>query len=303
MAARRVSVDLTGRVAIVTGASRGIGACVARTLAAAGAHVVGAAKSLDEAPEGLPGTLRDVMKECEEMKGKESLAVRCDLRNEADVADCAQQAATKFGRIDILVNNASALWWQPIEKTPAKRYDLIHAINARGSFLMAQACMEHMRKNQFGRVVCMSPPITLNPKAYAGKTAYNHSKFGMTMVALGVSAEGAADGITGYSLWPATIIESLASINFKLGDKSTWRKPEILADATLGLCGEDAGYTGKMLIDDEYLADRHGFGPEDLVQYRCVPDVEPPRLLASEDGAWDFSRGTVKSMKGSASQA
>jgi len=257
-----------------------------------------AAKSLDEAPPGLPGTLRDVAAECEKVSGgKKAMAVRLDLRSEDDITACVNQVNEQFGRVDIVVNNASALWWQPIEKTPAKRYDLIHSINARGSFLMTQACLPHMRRNKFGRVVCMSPPITLHPAAYAGKTAYNHSKFGMTMVALGASAEGAEDGISGFSLWPATIIESLASINFSLGDKSMWRKPEILAEATLGLCGEKMDYSGRMVLDDEYLTERHGFGPEDMKQFRCDPDKEPPRLLASPTGDWNFSRGTVKDMK------
>eukprot|EP00756_Hemistasia_phaeocysticola_P024222 Hpha_TRINITY_DN15935_c2_g3::TRINITY_DN15935_c2_g3_i1::g.71538::m.71538/K13775/atuG; citronellol/citronellal dehydrogenase len=297
MAAKRVAVDLTGKVALITGASRGIGACVARRLAEAGAHVAVASKSLDEAPPGLPGTLRDVAAECEKVGGNKALAVKLDLRSETDIERCVEEVNGEFGRVDILINNASALWWQPIEKTPAKRYDLIHSINARGSFLMAQACLPHMRRNKFGRVVCMSPPITTHPAAYGGKTAYNHSKFGMTMVALGVSAEGAADGISGFALWPATIIESLASINFKLGDRSTWRKPEILAEATLGLCGERIDYSGRMVLDDEYLIERQGFTMDDMKQFRSDPDVEPPRLLASPTGEWNFSRGAVKDLK------
>lgn len=125
-----------------------------------------------------------------------------------------------------------------------KKYDLITSINSRGTFAITQACMPHMIANGYGRVITMSPPIVSNHRAFAGKTAYYISKFGMTMCALGAAAEGQGKGVTGNSLWPATIIESLASINFKLGDPSTWRKADILADCVVGICEDSDDFTG-----------------------------------------------------------
>jgi len=137
-----------------------------------------------------------------------------------------------------------------------------------------------MAKNGFGRVINMSPPISTDFRAYQGYTAYNISKFGMTMVAMGAAAEYQGKGITGHSLWPATVIERQASKNFQLGDRAMWRKADILADCVLGLVSAPDSYTGKQLIDDEYLIAEHGFTADDMAVYRCDPDVEPPRALA-----------------------
>lgn len=136
-----------------------------------------------------------------------------------------------------------------------------------------------MKKNEFGRVITMSPAI--RTKGFKGMTAYNISKMGMTMVALGVAEEYAGKNITGNSLWPATVIESYASINFKLGDRSIWRKAEVIADAAVGIICEEGDFTGNMLLDDDYLRST-GMTDEDFVRYRCDPDVEPPRALAYE---------------------
>jgi len=159
--------------------------------------------------------------------------------------------------------------------------------------------MPHMQRGGFGRVVTMSPPITTELNMFDAKTAYNISKMGMTMVALGAAAEGRKHGITGNSLWPATVVESFAAINFKLGDTSNWRKATILADCVVRLACESDDFSGHMLIDDEYLRKRHGFTDADLVQYRCNPDVEPPRLLAEASPEWsgDFIRGDVKKVE------
>merc|ERR1719353_2405539 len=132
-----------------------------------------------------------------------------------------------------------------------------------------------MAKGGYGRVITMSPPIASDFRAFGGFTAYNISKMGMTMVAMGAAAEGRKHGITGTSLWPATVVESTAATNFKLGDSSIWRKATILADCVVKLCEEPDDYTGQQLIDDEYLRERHGFTDADFVQYRFNPDVEP----------------------------
>merc|ERR1712037_289426 len=193
--------------------------------------------------------------------------------------------------IDILINNASALWWQDIRDTPMKKYDLITSVNARGTFAMTSACLPHMEKNGWGRVITMSPPIKLNHMA--GHTAYNISKFGMTMVALGVAQEYKGKGITGNSLWPATVIESLVSKNFKLGLPQMWRKATIIADATMGIILEEDDFTGVMCIDNTYLRSQRGFEDDDFIRYRCDPEVEPPRALAGDDNdmnsSYDFA--------------
>eukprot|EP00928_Gymnodinium_smaydae_P089215 TRINITY_DN73209_c0_g1_i1.p1 TRINITY_DN73209_c0_g1~~TRINITY_DN73209_c0_g1_i1.p1 ORF type:complete len:341 (-),score=85.25 TRINITY_DN73209_c0_g1_i1:309-1280(-) len=270
--------DLTGKVAIITGSTRGIGRVCAIALAKQGCNIVVAAKTTKPEPT-LPGTIYSVAAELEQL-GVQALPVKVDMRNVDDIKECVRLTVEKFGRIDIVINNASALWWHRIDGTPMNKYDLITQINARGSFALTSMCLPIMEKGGFGRVICMSPPIQTDYRAFKGFTAYNISKFGMTMVAMGVAAEYLGKGITGHSLWPATVIESQASKNFELGDRGTWRKADILADAVLGLvCAPDT-YTGKQLIDDEYLMAEQGLTAEDLAVYRCDPNVEPPRALA-----------------------
>ena len=295
-----MSSSLAGRVALVTGSSRGIGRECVLALARKGCNVVVAAKSTTESPN-LPGTIYSVASEASEL-GVQALPVQVDLRDDAQITRAVETITEKFGRLDILVNNASALWWQDIVDTPIKKFDLINGINARGAFAMTQACLPWMEKNQWGRVITMSPPIVTNAEQYAGKTAYYMSKFGMTMVALGTAAEGRGKGITGNSLWPATIIESLAATNFELGNPSLWRKATILADSVVSICEEGDDFTGQMLIDDVYLRSK-GYTDDDLIQYRMDPNIDPPRILA--DGATDisgfsegdFKRGDVKKLK------
>lgn len=289
---------LEGRVAVVTGASRGIGRACALALARAGCRVVCAAKSdgrvTSTSSGALPGDVHDVAAAC----GNGSIGVVTNVLNEASIVACVETAVRTFGRIDILVNNASALWWQDIEETPTKKYDLINGVNARGSFIMTRECMRHMKLGGYGRVINMGPPIPSAERyaEYETKTAYYISKCGMTMVALGAAAEGKKYGITGNALWPATIVESLASENFQLGERDNWRKADILADCVVQLC-LDGHTTGQMLIDDEYLRTR-GATDDDFVKYRVNPDVEPPRLLApgSAVAGWDVRRGDVKAL-------
>jgi len=291
-----IQVDLSGRVAIVTGGSRGIGRECCLALARNGCNVVVAAKSITAKPD-LPGTIFTVADEVRGL-GVKALAVQLNVRHEESVVNCIKKTIEEFGRIDILINNASALWWHSIEETPMKKYDLIHSINARGTFCMTKYCLPHMKKNKWGRVINMSPPI-LPHKGYKGMTAYNHSKMGMTMVAMGVAEEYKGKGITANALWPATVIESQASINFKLGDSKYWRKATILADCVLGMC-KDGEYTGHAVIDDEYLSERHGFGEEDLKQYRYNPSFKPNRALARaahNDGDMHVKRGNVHTLR------
>ncbi|CAD7945244.1 unnamed protein product [Amoebophrya sp. A25] len=290
-------VNLRGRVAVISGATRGIGRECALALAREGVNIVVAGKSVKSTKE-LPGDIYSVADEVRKC-GADAISLQMDVLDEASINRCIDEAVKKFGRIDICINNASALWWQPIEETPTKKYDLITRLNARGTFLLTRACLPHMVKNDFGRVICMSPPIETDMESYKGVTAYNMSKMGMTMVALGVAAEYGAENknILANSLWPATVIESQASINFDLGERKTWRKATILADATLALCC-DTQTNGEMLIDDEYLIEKKGLTAEELKCYRYDPSFEPPRLLAEKmKGRKMVRRGDVRKLK------
>lgn len=292
------AADLTGKVAIITGSTRGIGRKCAIALAKQGCNIVVAAKTTEETPN-LPGTIYSVATEIERL-GVQALPVKVNVRDLKSIEECVRLTVEKFGRIDILINNASALWWHRIDGTPMNKYDLITEINARGSFALASLCLPIMEKNGFGRVISMSPPIQSGFEAFKGFTAYNISKFGMTMVAMGAAAEYVGKGITGHSLWPATVIESQASENFQLGDKSMWRKADILADAVLGLVSAPDTYTGKQLLDDEYLMEEHGLTADDLAVYRWDPETEPIRALDPKfkmNMQGDYTRGDVRKLE------
>jgi len=283
--------NVKGRVAIITGASRGIGRECALALARLGCHITVAAKTT-EPKKDLPGTIYTVAAEIEKL-GSRALPCKVDVRNEDDINKCIAKTMATFGRIDILINNASALWWQNIEDTPFSRYKLMNEVNARGTFLMTKACLPHMKAAGYGQIVNMSPPI--NPSA-VHYTAYTMSKWGMTIVALGVAHELGGTGVAANSLWPATVIESQASKNFQLGTSDMWRKASILSDAVLSIIAEDPklhSSTGRMLIDDTYLRTR---GVTDFAVYRCNPDVEPPRLLA-QDGVGAGGKGSEDNFK------
>lgn len=267
---------LAGKVAIITGASRGIGRSVALKLAAAGANIVVAAKSVEEKP-GLPGSIHTVAKEVEEL-GSEALAVQVDVRQDALIEAMISKTVERFGRIDILINNAGALWWKPVLETPMKRYDLINQINARAAFYATQLALPHMLAKDGGHALVYSPPVSL--AALPGKVAYCISKFGMTMLAHGLGAEMKGKPFSINALWPVTAIETAATINFQLGDKKTWRSPEIMADATLALVTRAPGaLTGQALLDEDFLRSE---GVEDFARYRCDPDHEPPRLMPQD---------------------
>jgi len=284
--------NLRGRVAIITGASRGIGRACALALAEQGCHIVIAAKS-DRPQPTLPGTIFSVAKEVEELgTGAKALPIKVDVRSEEAVNQCIAATVETFGRIDILINNASALWWQDIEDTPLNRYNLINEVNARGSFLMTKAALPHMRKNGWGHVINMSPPLSTD--GLAGHTAYSISKFGMTIVALGAAAENPGV-VAGNSLWPKTVVESLASENFEMGDRSVWRKATVLSDSVLALVSmdpADPNSSGKMWIDEDLL---RSVGVTDFKPYRVDPNVEPPsmaELARRQEGTFKRGRAT-----------
>ncbi len=264
---------LDGRVAFVTGASRGIGKACAIAMAKEGADLVLASKSLDETDPRLPGTLRDVQHEIEAL-GRRALAVKCDVRFVDQIFAAVEEAGRTFGRIDILINNAGAFWWHPIEETPEKKWDLVMSINAKAPFFAAQAVLPWMKKNGWGHIVNMSPPMQVEQAE--NKIAYMISKFGMTLLTHGLAAEQAHNNIAVNSLWPVTIIESLASVNGGLGGPELWRKADILADATLAIVTSDPKKrTGRALLDEEVLAEE---GVIDFSPYACVPGTNPPPI-------------------------
>jgi citronellol/citronellal dehydrogenase len=185
-----------------------------------------------------------------------------------------KRAGDEFGRVDILLNNAGAFWWHPVEETPEKRFDLVVTVNAKGPFFAAQACLPWMKKNRWGHIINMSPPI--KPEQSVNRVAYMISKFGMTLLTHGLAGEVASDNIAVHSLWPVTIIESQASINANLGGPEMWRKADILADATLALVTKDPSIrTGRAWLDEEVLRED---GIKDFSKYACVPGTEPPPI-------------------------
>jgi citronellol/citronellal dehydrogenase len=266
-------VRFEGRVAVVTGASRGIGKSIALRLAQEGCDVVIAAKTVDPNPK-LPGTIGETAAEIEAF-GRRALAVACDVREDSQVQDMAKRTLDTFGRVDFLINNAGALWWMDMAQTPMRRFDLVMGVNARGAFSCTQAFLPAMVEQGYGHVLMMSPPI--HPEAASHKIAYMISKFGMTLIAHGLAGEVREMNVACNALWPATMVESLAVINFGLGDRSMWRKPEILCDATVAIFKrEPRSFTGHALIDEDFLREQEGV--TDFSVYRCDPDVEPPRL-------------------------
>ncbi|HET7300841.1 MAG TPA: NAD(P)-dependent oxidoreductase [Oleiagrimonas sp.] len=259
---------LAGKTLFITGASRGIGLAIALRAARDGANVAIAAKSAVPNPK-LPGTIHTAAAEIEAAGGK-ALALKVDIRDEARVAEAAAETAEHFGGIDIVVNNASAIWLAGIEDTPMKRYDLMQQVNARGTYVTTQACLPYLKKAANPHVLMLSPPPSLDPKWFKQHTAYTIAKYGMSLCVLGLSAELAEAGIAVNALWPRTVIATAAVA--MLGGKvkpENCRKPEIVADAAHAiLCKSAREFTGQFCIDDEVLREA---GITDLDAYAVKP--------------------------------
>ncbi len=265
--------DLRGRVAIVTGSSRGIGRAVALRLAAAGCDLCVTAKSTAPTPH-LPGSIYET-RDAVIALGRRAIAVPCDVRHDEEVDAMVQATLDAFGRIDILINNAGALWWKDVLDTPMNRFDLVLDVNARAAFKTTRAVLPSMIQHGWGHILMMSPPI--DPAHATGKVAYCISKFGMTLIAHGLAEEVRHHHIACNALWPATLIESQATLNYGIGSPHIWRKADILADATLAvLSHEPPTLTGQALIDEDIL---RRVGVTDLDPYKCTPDGEPLSIL------------------------
>jgi len=265
-------MKFAGRVAMVTGASRGVGKALALRLAAEGCDLVVAAKTIAPDPK-LPGTIHETVREIEAL-GRRALAAPLDVRDDVAVERVVKQALEHFGQIDFLVNNAGALYWRSVAETEMKRFDLVMGVNARGAFACTRHVLPSMLARKFGHILMLSPPV--DPRAGAGKVAYALSKFGMTLVAQGVAEEVRGKGVAANALWPATMIESQATIRWGLGDRTLWRTPEIVADAMVAIFAKPPDtMTGQALIDEDFL---RAEGVTDFTRYRCDPDKEPPRV-------------------------
>ncbi len=257
--------SLSGKTLFITGASRGIGKAIALRAARDGANVVVAAKTAEPHPK-LPGTIHTAAAELE-AAGGHALAVPTDIRFDDQVEAAVARAVQRFGGIDILVNNASAIHLAGTLEMPMKRYDLMFDINARGSFLCTQKCLPHLRKGSNPHVLNLSPPLNFAPRWFAAQGAYALSKYAMSVWVLGMAEELRGDGIAVNALWPRTTIDTEA-IRLIMGAemRRRCRKPEIVADAAHAILTRDArSFTGHFCIDEEVLREA---GTTDFSRYR-----------------------------------
>lgn len=263
---------LKGKTVFITGGSRGIGKAIALRLAKEGANIVIAAKTAEPHPK-LDGTIFTAAEEVEAAGGK-ALPVIVDIRSEEMVEAAVSSAVEEFGGIDILVNNASAINLSPTLKLPMKRYDLMHHVNTRGTFMTSQKCLPHILKSDHGHILNLSPPLNMDPKWFGTFPAYTIAKYGMSMCVLGMAEEFKSNGIGVNALWPRTTIATAAVQNLLGGDQIVQqsRTPEIMGDAAyyiLSKPGKEC--TGNFFIDDEVLSAE---GITDLDKYAVNPDKD-----------------------------
>jgi citronellol/citronellal dehydrogenase len=258
--------ELSGRTVFMSGGSRGIGLAIAKRLAREGANVAFVAKT-DQPHPKLPGTIHTAAAEIEEAGGA-ALPILGDVRDEDQVAAAVERAVERFGGIDVCINNASAINLAPMRDLPPKRYDLMLDINVRGTFVVTQACLPHLRASDHAHVLTLSPPLSLDPRWLANHSAYTVSKFGMSMVTLGVAADEPT--IAANCLWPRTIIATAAVQNLLGGDAAmaSSRTPEIVADAAWEIVRRPpSAASGNTYLDDEVLA---AAGITDLSPYSAA---------------------------------
>jgi len=260
-------MSLHGKTLFVTGGSRGIGLAIALKAAADGANVAIAAKTVEPHPK-LEGTIHSAAADIEKAGGK-ALSIAVDVRDEASVKAAMEQTAAKFGGIDIVVNNASAISLTPVAATDMKRFDLMVGINARGTFMVSKYALPYLAKAANPHILMLSPPLDMQTKWFAPHTAYSMAKFGMSLVVLGLAGEQRGK-IAVNALWPRTTIATAAIKNLLGGDAimRMSRKPEILAEAAYRVFHKPKTFSGNFLIDDTFLA---GEGVTDFDQYRVDP--------------------------------
>lgn len=288
--------SLKGKTLFITGASRGIGLAIALRAARDGANIAIAAKTA-EPHKHLPGTIYTAAEEIEKAGGK-ALPLMVDIRSEELVQDAVEKTVARFGGIDICVNNASAISLTGTEATEMKRWDLMHQINARGTFLVSKTCIPYLRKAANPHVLMLSPPLDMSAKWFAPHVAYTIAKFGMSLCVLGMSEEFRSNGIAFNALWPRTAIAT-AAVEFALGGDAMMkasRTPDILADAAQLILTKPARtFTGNFIIDDTFLWEN---GVTDFEKYRVdrsqklIPDFFVPDYYRTPPGVADtMARG------------
>ena len=263
--------SLKGRTLFITGATRGIGRQIALRAARDGANIVVAAKTAVPDPR-LPGTIYTAASDIEQAGGR-ALPVVVDVRDEAQVMRAVEQAVERFGGIDILINNASAIHLRNILATPIKRYDLMMDINVRGSFVCAQACLPHLLRSDNPHVLSLAPPIDMQGRWFSEHAAYTTSKFAMSMLALGIAEEFREQGVACNTLWPRTLIATSALSIAGPDRTGRARVPAIMADAAHWILTQPAReVTGQHFIDEEIL---RRAGVSSFEHYAATPGVEP----------------------------
>jgi citronellol/citronellal dehydrogenase len=275
--------NLRGKTLFITGASRGIGLAIGLRAARDGANIAIAAKTADPHPK-LPGTVYTAAREIE-TAGGHALPFVCDIRFEDQVQAAVAKAVETYGGIDICVNNASAISLPPTEQTELKRFDLMWAINTRGTFLVSKTCIPHLRNAENPHILMLSPPLDMKAKWFERHLAYSIAKYGMSLCVLGLTAELKSDGIAVNALWPRTTIATAAVNNLLGGDALMGRSrtPEILADAAHLIFTQPAKtFTGHFLIDDTFLHEVGGV--TDFERYRVDPTAElAPDFFVPDD--------------------
>jgi citronellol/citronellal dehydrogenase len=260
-------MSLAGKTLFITGGSRGIGLAIALKAAADGANVAIAAKTVEPHPK-LEGTIHTAAALIAKLGGG-ALPLAVDVRDEAAVKSAIDETAARFGGIDIVVNNASAISLTPVEQTDMKRFDLMHQINARGTFVVSKYALPYLEKSQNPHILMLSPPLDMAEKWFAPHTAYSMAKFGMSLVVLGLAGE-LKGKVAVNALWPRTTIATAAIRNLLGGEAvmARSRRPEILADAAYRIFQKPKSFSGNFLIDDTFLASE---GVTDFDQYRVDP--------------------------------
>jgi len=264
--------NLKNKTLFISGGSRGIGLEIARRAAKDGANIIIAAKT-DEPHPKLPGTIHTAAEEIEAAGGK-ALPLVCDIRDDQAVKDAVAAGAETFGGIDICINNASAISLTPTLQTPMHRFDLMHQVNTRGTFLVSQTCIPYLLKSDNPHILNLSAPLNMEEKWFRNHVAYTMAKYGMSMCVLGMAGEFRKQGIAVNALWPRTAIATAAVQNILGGDEMTarCRKPEIMADAAhIILTRPSSEFTGNFCIDDEVL---ESAGITDLSGYAVDPEKE-----------------------------
>jgi citronellol/citronellal dehydrogenase len=282
MQPKATNAMLIGKTIFISGGSRGIGLAIALRAARDGANIAIAAKTLKPHPS-LPGTIGTAAQQIEEAGGQ-ALPLVCDLREEEQVEAAVAATVARFGGIDICLNNASAIRLRTILDTPMKRYDLMNAVNARGTFLLTQKCLPHLLRAENPHILTISPPLHMEERWFAPHTAYSISKFGMSLVMLGVAGEYRGR-VAANSLWPRTAIDTTAMAEFKSHlDIGPLRSPDMIADAAYLVLTSDAKtVTGNLFVDDEVLA-AHGvvdltrYNPPGVADIDITPDLFVPSL-------------------------